>query len=124
MVLQQLLTGVEGSAHDGDDTAELAIGTEIADALDLFLGEFSHIGIAGKHRFGDCEAGSLHIGKGLGCKIFGRKRNRGDGHCDDSLFRGILEDGHGCALGRLDRLGLCPAGGKVQSKVIGLHFSR
>lgn len=34
IVLQHLLTGIEGSSHDGDDAAELAVGTEIADALD------------------------------------------------------------------------------------------
>ena len=122
IVLQHLLTGIEGSSHDGDDAAELAVGTEIADALDLLFGEFSHIGIAGSHRFGGCETGSLHIGNGLDREIFGGKRDRRDGHSDDGLFSGVLEDGHGRALGRLDRLGLRPAGGKVQRKVIGLYF--
>ena len=122
IVLQHLLTGIEGSSHDGDDAAELAVGTEIADALDLLFGEFSHIGIAGSHRFGGRETGSLHIGNGLDREIFGGKRDRCDGHSDDGLFGGVLEDGHGRALGRLDRLGLRPAGGKVQRKVVGLYF--
>ena len=86
IVLQHLLTGIEGSAHDGDDAAELAVGTEIADALDLLFGEFSHIGIAGSHRFCGRETGSLHIGNGLDRKIFGGKRDRCDGHSDDGLF--------------------------------------
>ena len=123
VVLQQLFAGIKGSAHDGDDTAELAVGAEVADAFDLLLGKFSHVGIAGSHRFRDRETGSLHIGKGLGRKIFGGKGDRSDGHSNDGLFSGVLEDGHGSALGRLDRLGLGPAGGQVQRKVIGLHFS-
>ena len=86
IVLQHLLTGIEGSAHDGDDAAELAVGTEIADALDLLFGEFSHIGIAGSHRFGGRETGSLHIGNGLDREIFGGKRDRCDGHSDDGRF--------------------------------------
>ena len=95
IVLQHLLTGIEGSSHDGDDAAELAVGTEIADALDLLFGEFSHIGIAGSHRFRDGEAASLHIGKGLGSKILGGKRSGRDGHCDGNLFLGVLENGYG-----------------------------
>lgn len=121
--LQHLLTSIERGSHDGDDAAELAIGTEIADTLDLIFGEFSHIGITGSHRFRHGKTGSLHIGKGLGCKIFGGKRDRGDSHSDDALFSGVLKDGHGRALGRLDRLGLRPAGGNIQRKVIGLYFS-
>ena len=121
--IQKVLAGFGVGADDGDDAAELAVGTEIADALDLLFGEFSHIGIAGSHRFCGRETGSLHIGNGLDRKIFGGKRDRCDGHSDDGLFGGVLEDGHGRALGRLDRLGLRPAGGKVQRKVVGLYFS-
>ena len=37
VVLQHLFAGIKGSAHDGDDTAELAVGAEVADALGISL---------------------------------------------------------------------------------------
>ena len=69
VILQQLFASFNGSTHDSDDAFDFAIGTEIADTFGLVLGKFSHIGIAGSHRFRDGEAASLHIGKGLGSKV-------------------------------------------------------
>lgn len=95
VILQQLFASFNGSTHDSDDASDFAIGTEIADTFGLVLGKFSHIGIAGSHRFRDGEAASLHIGKGLGSKILGGKRSGRDGHCDGNLFLGVLENGYG-----------------------------
>jgi len=93
VILQQLFASFNGSTHDSDDASDFAIGTEIADTFGFVLGKFSHIGIAGSHRFRDGEAASLHIGKGLGSKILGGKRSGRDGHCDGNLFLGVLENG-------------------------------